>query len=157
MRVVLAAAFALVFLPSRALTQSGRIDALSLHSGARARILVPTSDSKYILVRVASARLDSLRYSLDRSADMKSLSWQQITKMDASIGRRRNIARGAGIGFLVGAIGGALLGAQDKSELRPVAIVGSGVFLGGVGAIAGGILGFSRGEKWIPVTLPRTL
>ena len=150
----------LCVLAGPALSQSVRIDALSLHSGARARILGPTADAKYELITVASASPDSLRYSLDRSLATKSLAWQQISKMDASMGRHRNVARGAGIGFLAGLLGGAALGAstasgQDGWNAGPTAVLGglSGGFFGGFG---GAVLGFAwRSENWMPVTLPR--
>ncbi len=160
MRLALATAFALIVLPAPALSQNVRIDALSLQSGARARILGPTTDSKYTVITVASASPDSLRYSLDRGLDTKSLAWQQISKMDASIGRHRHVGRGLGLGFLVGAIGGAILGAssepgQDMSKGFLAVLVGlTGGALGGFG---GAVLGFAwRSENWIPVTLPRT-
>src|SRR5450759_2875180 len=107
--------FLLCVLAGPAQSQGVRIDPLSLQAGARARILGPTADSKYTLITVASARPDSLRYSLDPSLAIKSLAWQQIGKMDASMGRHTNVGRGAGIGFLVGAIGGAILGAAGPS------------------------------------------
>src|ERR1700682_3454491 len=50
MRLALATAFALIVLPATALSQGVRIDALSLQSGARARILAPTAGSKYELI-----------------------------------------------------------------------------------------------------------
>ena len=106
--------FLLCVLAGPALSQSVRIDALSLQSGARARILGPTAGSKYELITVASASPDSLRYSLDPSLATKSLAWQQISKMDDSVGSHRHVGRGAGIGFLVGLIGGAALGAQQS-------------------------------------------
>lgn len=154
-------AFLLLCVVARpALSQSVRIDALSLQSGARARILGPTADSKYTLITVASARPDSLRYSLDQGLDTKSVAWQQISKMDASMGRHTNVGRGAGIGFLVGLIGGAILGAssepgQDMSQGNLAVLVGlTGGALGGFG---GAVLGFAwRSENWVPVTLPRT-
>ena len=59
--------FLLCVLAGPALSQSVRIDALSLQAGARARILGPAAGSKYELITVASARPDSLRYSLDPS------------------------------------------------------------------------------------------
>src|ERR1700738_41533 len=137
MRLALATAFALIVLPATALSQGVTIDALSLQSGARARILGPTADSKYELITVASASPDSLRYSLDPSLAIKSLAWQQISKMDASIGRHTNVGRGAGIGFLVGLIGGAALaahqswgGTRDYNELRALGIVASGLTMG---------------------------
>ena len=164
MRVALATAFALIVLPGTALSQGVRIDALSLQSGARARILAPTAGSKYELITVASASPDSLRYSLDPSLAIKSLAWQQISKMDASIGSHTNVGRGAGIGVLVGLIGGAALGAKqtyggtrDYNELRALSIVANGLLGGAIGGIVGAVIGSrQRTEDWVPVTLPRT-
>src|SRR5438105_15415249 len=83
-----------------AASQTGRLDALSLQSGASARILGPTTDSKYTRITVASTSQDSLRYILLRSLDTKSVSWQQINKMDVSIGTHRHFGRGLGFGLL---------------------------------------------------------
>jgi hypothetical protein len=152
--------FLLCVLAGPALSQSVRVDALSLQAGARARILGPTAGSKYELITVASASPDSLRYSLDRSLATKSLAWQQIGKMDASIGRHTNVWRGAGIGFLVGLLGGAALGAstasgQDGWNAGPTAVLG-GLLGGFYGGFGGAVLGFAwRSENWMPVTLPR--
>jgi hypothetical protein len=140
-----------------AVAQSGRIDALSLEAGARARILGPSADSKYMVIKVASTSRDSLRYSLDRSPDVKSVAWDRVSRMDASMGRHGNGWRDAGIGLLAGAAVGALLGAQDKTELRGVVTVGSGVVLGFLGGIVGGVIGIAnRTENWVPVTIPHT-
>ena len=153
--------FLLCVLAGPALSQSVRIDALSLPSGARARILAPKAGSKYELITVASARPDSLRYSLDPSLATKSLAWQQIGKMDASMGRHTNVWRGAGIGLLVGLIGGAIIGAatasgKDGYNAGPMAVL-VGVPMGALGGLAGAVLGFAwRSENWMPVTLPRT-
>ena len=164
MRLALATAFALIVLPATALSQGVRIDALSLQSGARARILGPTAGSKYELITVASASPDSLRYSPDPSLAIKSLAWQQISKMDASIGRHTNVGRGAGIGVLVGLIGGVAPGSQESKgggregrQLRGLAMVVVGLLGGALGGFGGAVIGFAqRTEDWVPVTLPRT-
>jgi hypothetical protein len=164
MRLTLATAFVLIVLPAITKGQSARIDALSLQAGARARILAPTAGSKYELITVASASPDSLRYSLDQSLATRSLAWQQISKMDASMGRHTNVGRGAGIGVLVGLIGGAALGAKqsyggtrDYNELRALSIVTVGLLGGALGGFGGAVIGHAqRTEDWVPVTLPRT-
>jgi hypothetical protein len=168
MRLALATAFVLIVLPATAKGQSVRIDALSLQAGARARILGPTAGSKYELITVASARPDSLRYSLDPSLDpslaTKSLAWQQISKMDASMGSHRHVGRGAGIGLLVGLIGGVVLGAQqsigggrENNQLRALSIVVGGLTMLALGGVGGAVIGFTqRTENWVPVTLPRS-
>jgi hypothetical protein len=160
MRLALATAFVLLVLPATAMGQSVRIDALSLQSGARARILGPTADSKYTLITVVSTSPDSLRYSV-AGLDTRSVAWQQISKMDASMGRHTNVGRGAGIGFLVGLLGGAAFGAatasgQDGRNAGPMAVL-VGLPMGALGAFAGAVLGFAgRTEDWVPVTWPRT-
>ena len=162
MRLAVATACVLILLPAPGKGQS--VDALSLQAGARARILGPTAGSKYELITVASARPDSLRYSLDPSLATKSLAWQQISEMDASIARHTNVARGAGIGFLVGLVGGAALGAttsgccgKEGRQLRGVATVANGLLGGALGGIVGAVIGSrQRTEDWVPVTLPRT-
>ena len=163
MRVALATALAFTVLPTLALSQSGTIDALSLQAGVRARIFGPTTYPKYELITVASARPDSLRYSLDRGLDTRSPAWQQISKMDASIARHTNVGRGAAIGVLVGLLGGAaLVGAlsstapgKEGRQLRWVAIVANGLLGGAIGGIVGAVIGSrQRTEDWVPVTLP---
>jgi hypothetical protein len=157
-----ATALVLIVFPATAIGQSARMDALSLQTGAHARILAPATGANYQLITVASARPDSLRYSLDPSPAPKSLAWQQISKMDASIGGHTNVARGAGIGFLVGLAGGAALGAttsgccnKEGRELRTVAIVANGLIGGAIGGLVGAFIGSrQRTEDWVPVTLP---
>jgi hypothetical protein len=164
MRLGLATALVLIVLPAAAKGQSAGIDALSLHVGARARILAPTTDSKYALITVVSTSTDSLRYSLEPSMDTKSLAWQQIGKMEVNIGSHGHVARGAGIGFLVGIIGGAALGARaskgsgrEADQLRGVAAVVNGLLGGALGGFVGGVIGSTqRTEDWVPVTLPRS-
>ena len=164
MRLALATAFVLIVLPATAKGQSARIDALSLQAGARARILSPTAGSKYELITVASATPDSLRYSLDPSLATTSLAWQQISKMDASVGSHRQVRRDAGIGFLVGLLGGAAIGDlsvkggnSEANGLKALATVVGGLTLGAFGGVGGAVLGFTqRTENWVPVTLPRT-
>ena len=164
MRIGLATAFVLIVLPAAANGQSVRIDAWSLQAGARARILASTTDSKYTLITVTSTSPDSLRYSLEPSLDTKSLAWQQISKMEVNAGSHRHVGRGAGIGFLVGLIGGAALGSQasqgggrEADQLRAVAAVVNGLLGGALGGFVGGVIGSTqRTEDWVPVILPRS-
>jgi hypothetical protein len=108
-------------------------------------------------------RNDTTLKTLDYGAT-KSLAWQQISKMDASMGHQRRTWRGAGIGFLVGLIGGAAVGAttsgccgKEGRQLRAVATVANGLLGGALGGVVGAVIGSAhRTENWIPVTLPRT-
>jgi hypothetical protein len=164
MRLGLAAACVLIVLPAATKGQSVGIDALSLQAGTRARILAPAPDSKYTLITVTSASSDSLRYSLESSLDSKSLAWQQISKMEANVGSHRHVGRGAGIGFLVGLIGGAAFVAhaskgsgREADQLKAVAAVVNGLLGGALGAFGGALIGSrQRTEGWVPVILPRS-
>jgi hypothetical protein len=157
MCVALAMAFVLIVLPATTKGQSAPIEALSLQAGARARIFGPTTYPNYELITVASVSPDSLRYGLNPKLATKSLAWQQISKMDASIGSHRNTGRGAGIGLLVGAIVGAMLGSNAAgNEFRTAERVLQGVLGGALGGLGGAVLGSAwRSENWMPVTLPR--
>jgi hypothetical protein len=159
MRLSLATGLVIFVLPLTINAQSVRIDALSLQPGARARILAPATDARYTLIKVGSTSADTLRYSLDREVDTKSISWQRIAKMDASAGRHSNVLRGIGIGFLLGVVGGAILGAsiepgQDFNKGMDAAIAAG--YFGFVGAVSGGVVGLGwRSESWIPVAIPK--
>jgi hypothetical protein len=164
MRLAIATAFAFMALPAIALSQGAGMDALSLQAGGRARILAARAGSKYEIITVASASPDSLRYSVAPSLATKSLAWQEISKMDASIGHHTNVGRGIGIGFLVGLVGGAAGGAtisgccdKEARQLKAVAIVANGLLGGVLGGLVGAVIGHAKQtEDWAPVTLPRT-
>jgi hypothetical protein len=158
MRLALATAFVLIVLPATAKGQSARMDALSLPAGAHARIFGPTTYPTYELITVASVSPDSLRYSQGPSLATQSLAWQQISKMDVSTGSHGNIGRGAGIGLLVGGIGGAMLGSNAPgNEFRGIERFLQGLLGGALGGLAGAVLGSPwRSENWVPVTLPHT-
>ena len=134
MRGAIATSIALLVLSATANGQAARIDAASLQAGARAGILAPTAGSKYELTTV---------------------------KMDASTGSHSHVWRGAGIGFLVGAAGGAALGAatisgccdKDARELRVLGIVANGLLGGAIGGLVGAFIGSRQHTKDpVPVT-----
>ena len=156
MRLVLTTAFFLTVVPVRLHGQLEKINALALETGTRARIL-GAADSKLTLIRVASAKPDSLHYGLVGSSSTRSLGWQQITKMEASAGRHRHLGRGLLLGLLIGPLAGIWQGAAGQhGEARTLNELGG--FYGGAffGPTIGGTVGFFwRTEKWIPVDLPR--
>lgn len=157
MRLVLATAFILTVGPATLHGQIEGINALTLKSGARARILEAAPDSKFTLITVASATPDSLYYSLAGSATTRSLGWKQITKMETSAGRHRHVGRGVVFGLLIGPPLLLWDGANGQhGEERTLNELGG--FFGGafLGPIVGATVGFLwRTEKWIPVHLPQ--
>ena len=157
MRVVLTTALILTVVPVTLHGQLERINALALETETRARILEVAPDSKFTLITVASARPDSLHYSLRGSSNTRSLGWQQITKMEASAGRHRHVGRGLGLGFLIGPLVGIWQGAAGQhGEARTLNELGGAIGGAFFGTIIGGTVGFFwRTEKWIPVYLPQ--
>jgi hypothetical protein len=157
MRLVFSTAFILMAVPVTAYGQLEKINALSLETGTRARILGAAPDSKFTLITVASARPDSLRYSLGGSANTRSLGWQQITKMETSAGLHRHVGRGLGLGLLTGTLAGIGLGAAGQhGEARALNELGGAIGGAFFGTIIGGTAGFFwRTEKWLPVYLPQ--
>lgn len=157
MRLILTTAFILTIIPVTLYGQLEKINALTLETGTRARILEAAPDSKVTLIIVASARPGSLHYSLWRRSNTRSLGWQQITKMEASVGRHRHVGRGVVLGLLIGPLAGIWQGAAGQhGEARTLNELGG--FVGGAffGPIIGGTIGFFwRTEKWIPVDLPQ--
>jgi hypothetical protein len=156
MRLVLTTAFILTVVPVTLHAQLERISALALETGTRARILEAAPDSKFTLITVASARPDSLRYSLGGSSNTRSLGWQQITKMEVSAGRHRHVGLGLGLGFLTGTLSGIALGATGQhGETRTLNELSGAIGGATFGTIIGGTAGFFwRTERWIPVNLP---
>jgi len=157
MRLVLTTAFILTVVPVTLHAQLERISALALETGTRARILEAAPDSKFTLITVASARPDSLRYSLGGSSNTRSLGWQQITKMEVSAGRHRHVGLGLGLGFLTGTLSGIALGATGQhGETRTLNELSGAIGGATFGTIIGGTAGFFwRTERWIPVNLPQ--
>jgi hypothetical protein len=157
MRLVLTAAFILTVVPVTLHGQVEKINALSLETGTRARIVGSGPDSKLTLITVASSSPDSLSYRLEGSSDRRSLGWQQITKMEASVGRHRHVAVGLVLGALTGTLAGIGLGAAGQhGEARTLNELGGAIGGAFFGTIIGGTAGFFwRTDKWIPVYLPK--
>jgi hypothetical protein len=163
MRFVLVTAFAISVLPAAAISQGARTDALSFPAGARGEVLAPTADSKEQLI-TAGTRPDNPRYSLGPSPAARSLAWRQIATIDASVSRHTKVRRDAGIGFLVGLVGGAALGAtttgccgREDRQLRAVAIVANGLIGGAIGGLVGAFVGTRQHtEDSVPATIPST-
>jgi hypothetical protein len=156
-RLALTTALVLAVLPVTLHGQVEKINALALETGTRAKILEAAPDSKFTLITVASAGPDSLRYSLGVSSSTVSLGWQQITKMEASVGRHRHAGLGLGLGFLTGTLAGIALGAAgqhgEERTLKELSGAIGGAF---IGTVIGGTAGFLwRTDKWVPVYLPQ--
>ena len=142
-RLILKTAFVLAVLPVTLHGQIGKISALGLETGTRARILEAAPDSKFALIAAPSARPASLRYSLGVSSSTRSLGWQQLAKIEASPGRHRHIGLGLGVGFVTGTLAGIAIGAAGQhGEQRSLKELSGAIAGATIGTIIGGTAGF---------------
>ena len=131
-------------------------NASSATVGARVRVSTATFHRQPMaLVERGS---DSIAFRTPRG-DTLRLHVSQVQTLELSHGRRTRKAKGAVIGFLIGAgIGGSLAFAAESSsdsflKMPGLAAAVGGVLGGAVGAGAGAIVGAIPREKWrqIPV------
>jgi hypothetical protein len=145
MRVAFGLTFAFIVLSAAASGQTTQIDASSLRAGMTAMVVAASAAPNYDANRVASMSLGVFSYSADPSVATKSLEWQQIAKMDASVGSHRNVKRGAEIGLVMGVIGGVAYGrsANPGSMGRGYNEAVGGIGFGAIGAVGGALLGLA--------------
>jgi len=124
-----------------------------LQPGQRVRVTVPSLDVNKHKTTFQRLHGDTLVFS------SASYAVSDVTRLDVHSGRKSHTWAGAGIGFLVGAVGGGIAGHQfglcedNKAEC---ALGGAGVFgLGGslLGAAVGGFVW--KTDKWQEVPLDR--
>ncbi len=137
-----------------------------LAPGARVRLYASqTADGRYgwFVGRIVRWVPDSL--TLKPEDDLPVVvPVASITRLEVSRGRRSNWAEGAGIGLLVGAATGAIIGLASDPNCGGFApcftaeslAAGLAVVFGGVGGVIGLIIGASTTtERWVEVPLDR--
>lgn len=141
---------------------SAASDAQSLPTPpARLRMVTPELTRTPAIGTLLAMRGDTMLVRVEDSADTTAVALSNLTTLEVSAGRRRPVAKGMGIGLLVGGAIGAFAGAASGSDregfislsAEEKAAVGAAVF-GGVGALAGGMIGATRRvERWERVSL----
>lgn len=129
--------------------------------GSRIRVTSPMLGDARRIGTVVTFHTDTLVFQPAGSRDSVAIPASALTRLEVSAGRRRPILKGMGIGFLVGAATGVILGfASGDSEngwwdwtAEQKAGIG-GAVLGSVGAVAGGVIGATRvTERWARISL----
>ena len=117
--------------------------------GTRIRVTPLESSAPYLIGTVVGQAGDTL-VVLSAPRDTVRVTLTTLDFLEVSGGRRAHVGRGMGLGFLVGAAGGAAIGAAAiDSEWRGVgALLGAGV--GGLGGLlVGAVVGSAvRTERW---------
>ncbi|MFL5483808.1 MAG: hypothetical protein ACJ8AK_16635 [Gemmatimonadaceae bacterium] len=137
--------------------------------GAKARVLAPSLGIEKRSGIIESARGDTVQFR--RPEGLTSLAPSDITRIDILTGTHRETGKWTGIGFLVGAVGGAAIGVLTYKKPGPYcstgygfciersndkgAAGGAGALLGLVGgSIIGAIYGHHLRETWTQLPLP---
>lgn len=123
-------------------------------SGLKVRVVTTTGDSITGIFRALHG--DSLLIRVSHSDREQIVPRRLITTVEISRGRRSRVVVGAGVGFLIGAIGGGgvmyvwCANTDDCPRLIVPALFGVGI--GAVGAALGALLGATeRRELWVRV------
>ena len=135
---------------------------LALEAGARVR--VTSSEPGFLgsptVANVLAQRGDTLFLRREGTRDTLPISLRSITQLDVSTGRSSHIGKGMGLGFLGGAVIGAILGAATHKScssggLGPPCFsqggdaLAAGLVVGVLGTLAGGAIGAVwQTENW---------
>lgn len=129
-----------------------------LEPGARVRITAP--DHRPVTVGNLVRITGDTAAIVDANGTLTTVVLGPSRRLELSLGRRRQVGRGAGTGFLLGAVAGAALGAASwkpcepnaflclQPENRGQAAVLGGVLLGVPGLVVGALAGSARRERW---------
>ena len=136
-----------------------------LDSGSRVRVVAVGIGERARTGTLVSTSPDTLVVNEPRNAAF-TVAATDVVKLDVSRGKRTHRAKGALIGLLAGAAGGALLGTATYSPPKCTTgdwcfdfgqefAASAGALLGGiVGTLVGYSIGASPRDIWEPVSVP---
>lgn len=137
---------------------------IQLETGARVRLISPTLQPNQQIVRILSARRDTVVFRSERNPVTRSLALSEISAVEVSLGEQRRTRRGAVIGLLSGAAIGGIAGYVAYEPCTGFCLFGpssaesdaawGGLAGGVVGLLVGTTIGWlSKSEKWQRVQL----
>ncbi len=144
---------------------------ISIPPNARMRISAPTRELDSAVAVVVEQRGDSLTIRLLSSKQTLTLNRAELSSLEVSRAQHRHPLKGAGIGLVVGAaLGGVIgfVGGDDECTQSPDSFFGGcflaltagqkaaagAVGLGATGALIGAIVGaFHKTDVWSPIQL----
>lgn len=120
--------------------------------GERIRVADTPGSGHRVVGSVVRSDADTIGIATE-SGSVVAIPGRSLSRYEVSRGLRSGFGRGLGLGALVGAVGGSLLGmaAVDDDGFCNTAcgLVGGAVLFGAAGAVVGGIVGASSHyEKW---------
>lgn len=160
MRPLVLACFALIVFASASTSQT-------IQPGSRVRVVALSLPGVVEVGKVIATDPDSLIVERERSRGVARLARTDVSSVEVSAGHHRNAGRGAILGLLIGAGGGAVLGAMtwepctgfcflEPDTRSASAALGAGVF-GTLGALIGTVAGaLNVSDEWQSVTVSPT-
>lgn len=136
-------------------------------TGSRVRIFSPVLGDQRQTGVVAASTTDTLVFRpAAKDATPIAIATPNIARIEVASGTHSRKAKGALIGFLVGAGAGALLGAATYKpqpcrgfcffeDSRGFEATLGGLLGGVAGTITGAIIGSRQTDSWVPVAVPR--
>ena len=158
--------------PLPAMAQSARDEAsIVVASGARVRVTTPGTGR--VVGTLVSSTPDSLQIAVANGSSI-AFPASSVSLLELSAGVQRRGWKGAGIGLLVGAGVGGVVGLAtyrrtecDEPVLellvcsfvdrtsREVTVIADAAMVGTLGAIAGALIGHAARESWVRIPLLR--
>jgi len=147
-------------------TQTAPSPEWPVSAGSYVRIESSVLGSGFHKGNVVTATSDTLLFQPKADAPAIQIATPNIVKLEVAGPQKTHKARGALIGFLIGAGTGAVLGAATykKDQCAGICVVPDArsfdatlgaVLLGVPGAIIGAIVGAHPSNTWVPVAVPR--
>jgi hypothetical protein len=112
--------------------------------GERVRVTAPAFGLDKAVGALMESASDSIAFRRDGDTTRVAFLRRQVTRLDVSRGFHRRTLKGAGLGLLIGAGAGGLLGLTSSDPgfigRSGAAVIGAGL-LGGVGLVVGTVSG----------------
>ena len=167
MRLIRILCSAALVAPTLSVAQSPLIPTWPVTAGSRVRISSPVLGDKLQVGSVLSATSDTLVFLAAKQSTSTAIGTPNIVGMDVARGTHTSKAKGAILGFVLGAGSGAALGVMTykRPKCGPdvwcfdmfgeggQAAVGA-IFGAVSGTLAGLIIGSRPTENWVPVAVP---
>jgi hypothetical protein len=153
----IAALFFLLLAQTQSLVAQDIAAAAALVPGTRVGITT-RDDSKPRVAVVVARTADTLQLQMAGLANTVAVPLAEISRLDVSTGRHRNVYKGMIIGVFAGGAGGALLGAASyqpctrnclfaPSDAGDSGLIG-GIAGGALGLVVGSLIGSARVDDW---------
>ena len=144
------------------LRADGAVESAPLRlSGSRVRISAPVLGDGKQVGTVVEVRADTLLFAADHQSTRALVPTASLTGLEVSQGMRSHIGKGAGLGFLAGAVAGGVVGYvslhdphSSDGDWGPVGAVVGGALGGVVGLGMGALIGSRSTERWDSQRLP---